>query len=219
MALVPTSKALTFFQKFEERGSIVSVYLDLLVALELCAVCKLAELMNAFICTRGLLTKLVARKIKYFETLRMIGLIKFLPMDVGGIQRTIQLWIHGDCTNVTIQFDGDGTYSMGYTDTAGNEQFRAGGGVEITPDGSEIPLSEEELLEYLMMPDVEYKDDGSVWVYWLDQKVDITDKFVDGLCYVKLVKDEETMYVTVKYKGGYAADYHKFADPDSWGCE
>lgn len=140
-------------------------------------------------------------------------------MDVGGIQRTIQLWIHGDCTNVTIQFDGNGTYSMGYTDTAGNEQFRAGGGVEITPDGSEIPLSEEELLEYLMMPDVEYKDDGSVWVYWLDQKVDITDKFVDGLCYVKLVKDEETMYVTVKYKGGYAADYHKFADPDSWGCE
>lgn len=137
-------------------------------------------------------------------------------MDVGGIQRTIQLWIHGDYTNVTIQFDGDGTYSMGYTNTDGTEQFRAGGGVEIARDGSEIPLSEEELMEYLMMPDVEYKDDGSVWVYWFDQKIDITDKFVDGVCYVKLVKDEETMYVTVKYKGGYSASPHKFIEPDSW---
>ena len=49
VALVPTSKALTFFQNFEERGSIVSVYVDLLVALELCAVCKLAELMLSLI--------------------------------------------------------------------------------------------------------------------------------------------------------------------------
>lgn len=137
-------------------------------------------------------------------------------MDAGGIQRTIQLWFHGDCTNVTIEFDGDGTYSMGYTDADGNENFMVGGGIEIAPDGSEIPMSDEDLLETLMMPDVEYKDDGSVWVYWLDQKVDITDKFIDGVCYVQLVKGEEIMYVTVKYMGGYAADYHKFADPDSW---
>ncbi len=138
-------------------------------------------------------------------------------MDVGGIQRTIQVWIHGDCTNVTIQFDEAGTYSMGYTDANGNEQFRAGGGVEFAPDGSEIPMSEEELMEYLTMPDVEYEDDGSVWVYWLDQKVNITDKFVDGVCYVKLVKEgEKTMYVTVKYRGGYAAGYHRYEDPNSW---
>ena len=89
MTLVPTSKALTFFQEFEERGSIVSVYLDLLVALELCAVCKLAELMNAFISTRGLLTKLVAREIKYFETLSMISLIKFLQFLILRCETTL----------------------------------------------------------------------------------------------------------------------------------
>lgn len=137
-------------------------------------------------------------------------------MNVGGIQRTIQLWIHGDYTNVTIQFDGDGTYAMEYTDADGSINYRAGGGVEFATDGSEIPLSEEELMESLMMPDIEYKDDGSVWVYWLDQKVDITDRFVDNVCYVKLVKGEETMYVTVKYKGGYATGYHKYEDPNSW---
>ena len=139
-------------------------------------------------------------------------------MDVGGIQRTIQLWIRGDCTNAVIQFDGDGTYSLEYTDADGNERFRGGGGIEIAPDGSERPLSEEELMEHLMLPEVEYEDDGKVWVYWLDQKVDITDKFQDDVCFVKLIKGEETMYVTVKYGNGYAVDYHKFPEPD-WGCE
>ena len=90
----------------------------------------------------------------------------------------------------------------------------AGGGVALAPDGSEIPISEEELMEHLMMPDVEYKDDGSVWIYWFDQKIDITDKFEDGVCYVKLVKGKETLYVTVKYKGGYAVGPHKYEEPD-----
>lgn len=139
-------------------------------------------------------------------------------MDVGGIQRTIQLWIHGDCTNATIQFDGDGTYSMEYTDADGNEQFMGGGGVAIADDGSETPLSEEELMEELMAPDVEYKEDGSVWVYWMDQKIDITDKFEDGFCYVKLVKGKETLYMTVKYKEGYATGDHKYPDPKEWSA-
>lgn len=139
-------------------------------------------------------------------------------MDIGGIQRVIQLWIHGDRTDVTIQFDDDGTYGMEYTDADGNMNYRAGGGISIDLDGTSRPLTEEELMEDLMMPDVEYKDDGSVWVYWLDQKVDITDKFEDGVCYVKLVKGEETMYVTVRYKNGYAAGPYGFEEPD-WVCE
>ncbi len=140
-------------------------------------------------------------------------------MDVGGIQRTVQLWIHGDRTDATIQFDGDGTYSMEYTDADGNVKSMAGGGIEVAPDGSAIPLSEEEIMEHLMMPEVEYEDDGSVWVYWYDQKIDITDKFEDGICYVKLVNGKETMYVTVKYRGGYGASPHKYADPDAFMCE
>lgn len=167
------------------------------------------------------------KKLHFLKTMAasFIGCAIFLTsarvayaMDVGGIQRTIQLWIHGDYTNVTVQFAGDGTYHMEYMDADGNEQFRDGGGVAFAPDGSEIPLSEKDLMENLMMPDVEYEDDGSVWVYWRDQKVNITDKFVDGICYVKLVKEgEKPLYVTVKYKGGYAAGYHKYEEPDSWG--
>lgn len=137
-------------------------------------------------------------------------------MDVGGIQRTIQLWIQGDCTNATIEFNGDGTYDIEYTDNEGNTGHRSGGGVAIEADGSERPVSEEEIMEELTMPEVEYKEDGSVWVYWFDQKFDITDKFEDGICYVKLVKGEETLYMTIKYQDGYTVHPNKYASPDKW---
>ncbi|MVB10483.1 hypothetical protein CAFE_11730 [Caprobacter fermentans] len=136
--------------------------------------------------------------------------------DVGGIQRTIQLWIHGDQTEATLQFDGNGNYSMDYTDGEGNVKHQAGGGVAFSPDGTEIPASEEELTEQLTAPDVEYEDDGSVWVYWLDQKVAITDKFDNGVCYVKLESGKETLYMTVKYQNGYSTSPHKYPNPSEF---
>lgn len=133
--------------------------------------------------------------------------------DVGGIQRIIQLWIHGDQTEATIQFDGKGSYSMDYTDDEGTVKHQGGGGVAIAPDGTETPVSEEELMELLTAPDVEYGEDGSVWIYWLDQKVDITDKFENGVCYVKLENDGENLYMTVKYQNGYATSPHRYLSP------
>ena len=133
--------------------------------------------------------------------------------DVGGIQRTIQLWIHGDQTEATIQFDGNGSYSMEYTDGEGNVKHQGGGGVSFAPDGTEIPASEEDLMEQLTALDVEYENDGSVWIYWFDQKVDITDKFENGVCYVKLESDKETLYMTVKYQNGYSTSPHKYPSP------
>lgn len=136
--------------------------------------------------------------------------------DIGGIQRTIQLWIHGDQTEVSIQFDGNGNYSMDYTDGEGNVKHQGGGGVSIADDGTETPLSEEEIMEEMTAPDVEYEDDGSVWIYWFDQKVDITDKFENGVCYVKLENDNETLYMTVMYQNGYATSPHKYLSPSEF---
>ena len=130
--------------------------------------------------------------------------------DVGGIQRTIQLWIHGDQTEAKIEFDGNGSYSMDYTDSEGNVKQQSGGGVAFAPDGTEIPVSEEDLMGVLTAPDVRYEDDGSVWVYWFDQKIEITDKFENDVCYVKLVNGEKTLYLTVKYQNGYATSPHKY---------
>lgn len=132
--------------------------------------------------------------------------------DVGGIQRTVQLWLHGEQTAVTIEFDGAGGYNMEYTDEEGNVRYGGGAGVAIEADGTERPVTEEEIMERLSRPEVEYRDDGSVWVYWLGQAVEITDRFEDGVCYVQLVNGEDTMYVTIRYQDGYTSSPHKYID-------
>ena len=130
--------------------------------------------------------------------------------NLGGIQRTIQLWIHGDQTNATLVVD-SGTYNLEYQDADGNTVHRGGGGVAINPDGSERPLTEEELMEEINAPEVIYKEDGSVWIYYFDQKQDITDKFEDDVCYMKLQYNDKIMYLTIKYQNGYS--YNKYISP------
>lgn len=136
--------------------------------------------------------------------------------NVGGIQRTIQLWIYGDQTIATLTANDDDTYTITYSDKDGNEKTMGTGGVAIQADGTEAPPTPEEIEEHLNMPDVEYEDDGSVWVYYQDQKLDITDKFVDGVCYTKIEGKDKTLYLTVKYDNGYAVSENKYISPDEF---
>ena len=125
--------------------------------------------------------------------------------NVGGIQRTIQL-------NTD-----DGSYSLEYKDTDGNTVTQGGGGVAFDADGNERPLTEDEIMEELNAPDVEYLDDDSVWVYYKNQKIEITDKFdKDNVCYVKIENGDETIYMTVKYQNGYSTSPDKYPDPRSF---
>lgn len=133
--------------------------------------------------------------------------------DVGGIQRTVQLWIHGDQTTATIQITDDGSYRLEYPDENGEIQEQSGGGVAFGPDGSERPLTEADILEELSRPDVEYREDGSVWVYWYGQSIDITDRFENGVCYVKLENSQDTLYMTVEYGNGYTTSPHRYVIP------
>lgn len=136
--------------------------------------------------------------------------------DVGGIRRTIQLWIHGDQTNAVMEIQ-DGQYHLQYTDANGETHERGGGGVAINPDGSERPLTEEELMEHLNMPEVMYREDGSVWVYYKNQSMEITDRFrPDGVCFVQLKDGEDTLYLTVKYQNGYAMSPTDFVQPETF---
>ena len=140
--------------------------------------------------------------------------------DVGGIRRTIQLWIHGDQTTAVMDIQ-NGEYTITYEDARGNTHERGGGGVAINPDGSERPLTDEEIMEHVMeqaqMPDVEYKEDGSVWVYYMDQAMEITDSFnSDGVCFVQLKNGSQTLYLTVKYQNGYATSPLGFVQPEEF---
>lgn len=90
------------------------------------------------------------------------------------------------------------------------------GGVAIEADGSERPLTEEGLMEHLSMPEVEYKQDGSVWIYYMGQAMEITDRFHEDICFVQLKNGEETLYVTVKYGNGYAMSPSAFIQPEEF---
>ena len=136
--------------------------------------------------------------------------------DIGGIQRTVQLWLHGDQTNATLVVE-DGSYTLSYTDEDGNAVQQQGGGMAFDIFGRERPLTEEELLVQLNTPEVEYRDDGTVWVYYYNQCVEITDKFDDnGVCYVQLVANGKPLYLTVKYGNGCAYGPHAYVNPNSF---
>ncbi len=133
--------------------------------------------------------------------------------NLGGIQRTIQLWINGDQTNATLEINNDGnssTYTIKIPDENGNSTEITGGGVAMDGDGVERPLTEDEIMEQINQPDVEYEDDGSVWLYYKDRKLDITDRFEDGICYVKLTDGKDVKYLTIKYNDGYAMSDSKY---------
>lgn len=136
--------------------------------------------------------------------------------DIGGVQRTIQLWVHGDQTDANIVYNANGSYDLWLEGDGGTRKELHGGGVAIEDDGTERPLTEEEIMDHLNQPEVDYREDGSVWVYYYDQKTDITDRFKDGVCYVKVSNGEKTLYMTILYEGGWCSSPHKYESPDSF---
>lgn len=104
---------------------------------------------------------------------------------------------------------------MSYEREDGTLEELAGGGVAIEEDGSERPLTESELLEELHYPEVRYLEDGTVWVYYYDQKIEITDQFEEDVCYVKVSKGEETLYMTILYQDGWCTSPYKYEPAES----
>lgn len=131
--------------------------------------------------------------------------------DIGGIQRTVQVWINGDQTDVVLTLK-DGSYSYTVKDENGEPQEVHGGGVAMDIFGNERPLTESELMEDLEMPQVEFREDGTVWVYCRDQKTEITDKFENGVCRVQVENGGKNLYLTVHEDGSYTSSPHSYVD-------
>ena len=134
--------------------------------------------------------------------------------DIGGIRRIIQIWLYGEQTTAVLDIQ-DGQYTL--TDEDGSFMM-GGGGVAIEPDGSERPLSEEEILEHLDQPEVEHREDGSIWVYYRGQKIEITDRFDDdGICYLELRDGDDVLYATIERSGGMATSPVGYVQPWEFG--
>lgn len=150
----------------------------------------------------------------------LIGGTSAYAANLGGIQRTVQLWIHGDQTDATLTINNDGdesSFSYNYTDENGETQEVQGGGLAMDADGTTHSLTEDDIMDEMSQPDVEYLDDGTVMAYYKNQKIDITDKFdKDKVCYLKIVDGDKTLYLTVKYQDGFAWGDDKYADPNEF---
>ena len=138
--------------------------------------------------------------------------------DVGGIRRTVQIWLKGDQTDAVLEVQTDGSYTLQYEDAEGNTHKQEGGGVAIDIFGRERPLTEDEIVDHINAPSVERKEDGSVWVYYQNQSIDVTDKIdEDGVCYVQLKDGSHTLYMTLKCGDngsvGYSTGKHSFPSP------
>lgn len=167
-------------------------------------------------------TNMKRRKI---NTRRMIGLVLAASLvftlavtayaaDIGGIRRKIQIWLHGEQTTAVLDVQ-NGQYTL--TDEEGSF-IRGGGGVAFEPDGSERPLTEEEILEHLDQPDLQHKEDGTVWVYYHGQKIEITDRFDEnGICYLELRDGETVLYATIEKDGGMATSPVAYVQPGEFG--
>lgn len=133
--------------------------------------------------------------------------------DVGGIRQIVQIWLLGEEKNATFEIE-DGRYTL--TDEDGVALF-SGSASAIGNDGSERPLSEEEILTYFVnIPDVMYYDDDTIWLYYQDQKIDITDQFDEnGLCYQKV----GNLYFTIKYENGFSTSRDGYPDPDTFNTD
>lgn len=137
-------------------------------------------------------------------------------MDIGGIQKKVQVWLHGEQTDAYFRGD-KGSYTLEYTDKDGNQISRGGGGIAYEDDGTERPLTNEELLDEIdESVEVFYEEDGRVLVCYKDQKIDVTDQFEDGFCNTQIETDGQTLYVTIKYKSGCSISPDGYASKEDF---
>ena len=97
--------------------------------------------------------------------------------DLGGIRTTVNVWLHGEDTQLDAVPNGTGGYE--FYETGSDESIGGGGGVWIDENGVEHAASAQEVAENLASP-VEVREDGTVWLSVNEQTWDITDYIQSG---------------------------------------
>lgn len=135
--------------------------------------------------------------------------------DIGGIQEKVSLWLYGTVTEVEVAENADGGYTFTY-EQDGEVKEMGVGGVSMDALGNETWVSADELAEEMnQWAEIEADEDGRVWCYYYDQKIDITDLFdEDGICRVILSHNGELSYLKVT-KGEYGGyPYRQSGEPE-----
>lgn len=123
--------------------------------------------------------------------------------NVGGFRSSVSVWLHGDVTEVSIEQVGEGQYEITYPDGS----VRSTGGM-ADENGQMRGVTMDEVIEEIRTAvEVEEDDDGKIWLYLRDHKIDITDQIA-----------ENGDWAQVKVKDGLLADYITVVWYGDGGC-
>ena len=113
--------------------------------------------------------------------------------DLGGIRETVQMWIHGEQTDVTINDE-----SIEYVDEDGNVQVETG--FKAGPKIGQRPLTGEEIAEEKVNEVyVDMTDDGKIILYFHDKQFDVTDNMANKNNKFHIVADGSERYVELEF--------------------
>lgn len=128
--------------------------------------------------------------------------------DIGGIQEKISVWLYGKQTEVDVTENENGGYTLSYDRGNGTEEMSAYGGVNIDPNGSQTWLTADQLATTISASaSIEKDADGKVWIYYYNQKQDITDLFdKNGICQITMTHEGKSIFLTISENeyGGYS---------------
>lgn len=135
--------------------------------------------------------------------------------DIGGIREKISIWLYGTEKEADVTGSGNGGYTFTYEHEGQTEEMGAGG-ISIDDDGNETWLSADELAgDISAHADVQAEDDGTVWVYYYDQQIDITDRFDEsGTCRIVLSHDGVCSYLKVTREKDGSYPYSQCTEPE-----
>ncbi len=132
--------------------------------------------------------------------------------DLGGIREKVNTWIHGERVDVDVIENGDGGYNFSYKD-GDNEKSFGGGGVSIDENGNESALSAEEVLDEAGC-EVATEQDGTVWLYYQEHKVNITELVKeDKTCKVAIIDNNKPVYFDIKSNGSIGYEMSRSSEP------
>ena len=119
--------------------------------------------------------------------------------DLGGVRRIITVWFRGEAQSVAMEMVEPGHYEL--RDSSG-KLVGEGGSVAFEDDGSERPLTMDELQENLQFSAEAVRDEnGRVWIYFQDQKVDITDRFEGNTARIQLRDGGNSVSLVIRDEG------------------
>lgn len=123
--------------------------------------------------------------------------------DLGGIQETVRLWFGGSAVDAQVvdhSTDTVGSYDFTMSGPDGEMVTVGAGGTVIDDDGTQHPMTAQEVAQEFAAEVVE-KDDGTIWLYDHDQAYDITDYLAGGQYQFALEVEGKAVYYQFEFAG------------------